>query len=108
MAQYGKYFQTSFTEPNSYGICDRTGFIFNSKDLKKQMVWAGNNLVWTGWMVGAPYIDEPSQQNRPPVILDDPKPVKNPRVPQDGSFEDSPTIPPYPEITAELNRTRFN
>lgn len=106
MSNYGKYFQTSFSKPASYGVCDRTGFIFNSKDLVKQMVWAGNSKVWTGWMVGKPFIDIPSQAQRPPLILGDPKPVENPRIPHD--FEPTPLLPDYKQLIIQLTNTRFN
>jgi len=64
------------------GICDRTGFIFKHKDLIKQLEWRGNRLVWTGLMVGRPYVDVPNEQLRPPPLKPDPIPVVNPRLPQ--------------------------
>ena len=56
----GKYVNINPQNPNALGICDRTGFTFNHKDLVKQMEWRGDSLVWTGLMVGKPYLDVPS------------------------------------------------
>ncbi len=63
-------------------ICDQTGFIFKRKDLVRQMQWRGNRLVWTGFLVGRPYLDVPNEQLRPPPLKPDPVPVKEPRLPQ--------------------------
>lgn len=68
------------TNPNeTVGRCDKSLMVFNTSDLVKQMEWIGNQLVWTGMMVGKPFYDEPNQQNRPPLKSTDPTPVKNPR-----------------------------
>ena len=75
----GKYVKVDFQHPEPIGICDYSGFAFNRSQLNKQMEWRGDNLVWTGFMVGTPFLDEPSPQNRPPVVKNDPKPVKNAR-----------------------------
>lgn len=69
--------------PEALGICDYSDFVFNHKDLVKQMEWRGDALVWTGMMVGRPYVDKPNEQNRPPLVKNDPKPIKDPRIPQD-------------------------
>lgn len=61
------------------GFCDRTGIAFNHYDLHKQMEWQGNRLVWTGWLVGKPFLDLPDPQNRIPLIKQDPEIVNNPR-----------------------------
>lgn len=79
----GKRVTIDFDNPEALGICDYTDFVFSHKDLVKQMEWRGDNLVWTGWMVGRPYVDVPNEQNRPPLVKDDPRPIKDPRVPQD-------------------------
>lgn len=63
------------------GVCDFSGFTFNHKDLHKQMDWRGNQLTWTGYMVGTPFLDKPQEQNRPPAVEADPYPIDNPRYP---------------------------
>jgi hypothetical protein len=115
--------------PEALGICDYTDFVFNHKDLVKQMEWRGDSLVWTGWMVGRPYVDTPNEQNRPPLVKDDPRPIKDPRVPQD-TVQDTlnfgapgiassavqvnytdPEINPLPsynQVLQRLNQVRFN
>ena len=77
---------------DSVGVCDRTGFWFSTQDLEKQMEWRGNSLEWTGLMVGKPFLDEPNEQLRPPLVKADPAVVKDQRPPQL-----SPTAPSYEE-----------
>jgi hypothetical protein len=77
-----RYAKIDLNNPQALAVCDQSDFVFNHKDLVKQMTWVGNNLVWTGLMVGKPFLDIPNQQARPPKILNDPKPIKNPRLPQ--------------------------
>ena len=72
--------------PSALGVCDESGFVFNHKDLVKQMEWQGNQLVWTGLMVGKPYLDVPSEQNRPPLTRGDPRAVTNPRLPANDAY----------------------
>ena len=64
---------------DTVGRCDISMMVFNTKDLVKKMEWVGDELMWTGMMVGRPFYDEPNQQNRPPLPSRDPAPVKNPR-----------------------------
>jgi uncharacterized protein with NAD-binding domain and iron-sulfur cluster len=64
---------------DTVGRCDISMMVFNTKDLVKKMEWVGNELIWTGMMVGRPFYDEPNKQNRPPLPSRDPAPVKNPR-----------------------------
>lgn len=78
----GKHVTIDRNNPEALGICDYSDFVFNHKDLVKQMEWRGDNLVWTGMLVGRPYLDTPNEQNRPPAVKNDPRPVKDPRVPQ--------------------------
>lgn len=79
----GKYVTIDINNPDALGICDYTGFVFNKRDLVKQMEWRGNALVWTGFMVGRPFLDVPNEQNRTPILPPDPVPVPLPRVMQD-------------------------
>ena len=75
--QRGEYVKKNVIEP--VGVCDYSGFPFSRSDLVKQYEWRGNQLVWTGAIVGRPFVDEPNEQNRPPQIKGDPKVVQNPR-----------------------------
>lgn len=75
----GRYAKVDPNNPEPIGFCDRTGIPFNRKDLVKQMEWVGNTLVWTGWLVGRPFLDTPNQQNKIPPVKADPIPVKDPR-----------------------------
>jgi hypothetical protein len=74
-AQRGAYVKKGSLEP--VGVCDYSGFWFSRSDLVKQMEYRGNSLVWTGFMVGRPFLDVPSEQNRPPLIKNDPIAVDN-------------------------------
>lgn len=75
--QMGDYVRKDVIEP--IGTCDYSGFPFSRSDLVKQYEWRGNQLVWTGAIVGRPFVDEPNEQNRPPQIKGDPKALLNPR-----------------------------
>ncbi len=83
MSKYkGKYVKIDPENPSAIGVCANSDFVFNHKDLVKQMDWRGNNLVWTNALVGKPYADVPNPQLRPPITKGDPKAIKNPRFPQ--------------------------
>ena len=104
----GKNVKVNSTNPQGLGVCDDSGFDFNHCDLVKQMEWRGNNLVWTGLMVGKPYLDKPCQQNRPPIVKDDPKPFKNPRLPKDyTSPGENPALAPD-ALLNKLNNIKWN
>ena len=95
----GKYIK----DLSALGVCDISGFVFNHKDLVKQMEWVGNNKVWTGLLVGKPFLDVPCEQNRPPLVKDDPQPVKNPRLPTPYTDPNSPKALPNAQLMAKLN-----
>lgn len=78
----GQYVTIDIDNPQALGICDRTGFVHNRKDLVKQMEWRGDSLVWTGFLVGRDFVDVPNEQSRPPILPPDPVPVIDPRVMQ--------------------------
>lgn len=80
----GKHVRIDPKNPAALGVCDRSGFTFNHKNLIKQLDWRGDRLVWTGWLVGRPYLDTPQEQNRPPLVKADPYPVLLARVPGPG------------------------
>jgi hypothetical protein len=84
----GKNVLIDIKNPAALGVCDESGFDFNRKDLVQQMKWSGDNLVWSGLMVGRPYLDAPSEQNRPPLVKADPRPVKDPRLPGNNAYTD--------------------
>jgi hypothetical protein len=75
----GKHVSIDVNFPEAVAICDYSGFVFNHKDLVKQMEWRGNALIWTGYMVGRPYLDTPNEQLRPPILPPDPVPILLPR-----------------------------
>jgi len=53
-SQRGKYVRKDIVEP--VGVCDYSGFYFSKSDLVKQYEWRGNDLVWTGFLVGRPFV----------------------------------------------------
>lgn len=77
----GRYYQVDSNNPQAKGICDRSGFAFNHKDLVKQMEWRGDSLEWTGLTVGKPFLDKPNEQLRTPEIGPDSVPVEEPKLP---------------------------
>lgn len=85
----------NFSEP--WAVCDVSGFNFNRSDLRKQMIWAGNRLVWNGLLVGYPFYDIPNEQSRPPKMRINPEPVELPRPPM-----------PFTSTTRESNDQIYN
>lgn len=79
---HGKYVTIDTENPAGVAICDYSGFVFNHKDLVRQMEWRGEALVWTGFMVGKPFVDQPNPQLRPDILAPDPVPFLDPRVQQ--------------------------
>jgi hypothetical protein len=102
-----KYVNIDPRNSQALGECDRSGFTFNHKDLYKQMEWRGNNLVWTGLLVGKPYLDKPNEQLRPPPVTTDPKAVVNPRPPTPYTDPEYPVSGTATQIMAELERESF-
>jgi hypothetical protein len=96
----GSYVRKGSTEP--VGVCDFSGFWFSQSDLVKQMEYRGNSLVWTGFMVGRPFVDIPNQQARPPLVKADPKVVMNPR-PMGLELESGPNAPNSNVTVKNLN-----
>lgn len=88
--------------PSALGQCDYTDFTFNHKDLVKQMQWVGNNKVWTGYMVGKPYVDELNEQSRPPLVKADPYPVINARLPTPYTDPEANPVLSPPQLLAKL------
>lgn len=77
----GKHVIIDPEHPQALGICDRSGFVFLRKDMVRQMEWRGDDLAWTGFFVGVPYLDMPNEQGRPPILPSDPIPIRDPRPP---------------------------
>lgn len=77
-----QYVSTDPKSPRACGICDYSGLRFNHQDLVRQLEWRGNRLAWTGFYVGRPFQDVPNAQLKPPVLMPDPVPIKDPRLPQ--------------------------
>jgi len=103
----GKYVTIDPNNPSALGVCDESGFTFNHKDLVKQMEWRGNALIWTGFMVGKPYLDVPNEQTRPPLVKDDPRPVTNPRLPMDYTDPESNPVLSNEQLIAKLNNIHW-
>lgn len=86
-----KYVNIDMNNLDVVGVCDRSGFYFNRKDLVKQMEWMGESLQWNGMLVGKPFLDEPNEQGRTIRLPADPYPVKDPRMPvtETATFSDN-------------------
>jgi len=69
----------SFDRPRALGLCDRSGMFFRHEDLRKQMAFRGNDLVWTGLMVYKDYLDIPNAQGLTPILNPNLIPCENPR-----------------------------
>jgi hypothetical protein len=103
----GKYATFDPQRPKAFGICDRSGSVFPHDQLVKQLEWRGNSLIWTGLLVGKPFVDIPNQENRPIIPKIDPTTVKNPRPPEGyQGFNDSHQG--NAAVVAELKKVRFN
>jgi len=101
-----RYVKIDPHHPQALGVCDESDFVFNRKDLVKQMEWRGNRLVWTGFYKGKPFVDQPQEQLRSPAVKADPYPVKEPRLPQPDSdfytLQENPVSQPQ-ILTEQLN-----
>ena len=58
---YGKYVKN---QRNPISFSDLGGQYFNTEDMIKQMDYRGNQLTWTGLMVGKRFADIPNPQNK--------------------------------------------
>jgi hypothetical protein len=65
--------------PEAVGQCDRGAHVVLRKDLKKEMVWRGDQLVWNGLLNCERHLDKPHPQDRSRRLPPDPVPVKDPR-----------------------------
>jgi hypothetical protein len=101
----GTYILTDTKNPDSWGVCDRTGQWMNTRRLKKQYEWAGDRKIWTGQIVGDCFLDEPNEQLRAPKQWKDPTVVDNPRIPI--GYELSPPMLSQAEILVQLSKVSF-
>lgn len=79
MLQNGKYTRIEKNNPLAVGRCDQSGFLCRRADLKKQMEFRGNGLVWTGFWVHKRFLDKPNPQLLTPRVFADPYPITMPR-----------------------------
>ena len=104
--------QGTFIKPSSknpIGYCDYTYIPFNIENMTRQYEWRGNNLVWTGSIVGKKFATIPQEQNRPPPPgLTDPTVVKDPRLPNPFIPADANPVPPYNVLLNQLLNFNWN
>ena len=95
----GRYVRIDQQHPQALGVCDVSGFIYNKRDLQRQMEWRGDALAWTGFYRGPDFIDIPNEQGRSPRIPPDPVPLHDTRTIQSQiqSFSNN-TWPPFSEM----------
>lgn len=74
-----KYGFIDRSSPEASARCDRGGEIRKRSELHKEMAYAGNKLVWNGFLVCSHHIDTPNPQSKPYNLRPDPVPVPNPR-----------------------------
>lgn len=98
---HGKHVSVDSENPLALGICDKTGFVFRRIDLVRQMEWRGNALVWTGFLVGRSYVDQPNEQLRPPILPPDPVPVQWPRLQQPTAVYWGNQTTPWSQLTVD-------
>lgn len=66
--------------PRAAAICDMCGFQYNRETLRPQMIYAGNALIWGGFLHCPTCLDVPNWRRQPPMVLPaDPEPVIYPR-----------------------------
>lgn len=100
-----KFVTVDPTNSKAVGICDYSGFYFNHDDLQRQMEWRGNALVWTGYLVGKPFLDTPNEVMRPITPYADPVPVAMARPPQGAMLQPDGTF--NPNALNELENAHF-
>ena len=83
MAARGRYGAVSRRNPEAAGVCDRGGEVRKLRELKPEMMWAGNRLVPTGFLCCDQHRDPPHPQDRIPPVFADPQPIINPRPDMD-------------------------
>lgn len=79
MSRRGRYSCVDPQNPRAAGVCDRGGEVRRHSELRREMRWAGNRLVPTGFLCCAQHIDMPHPQDRVLILPPDPVPVRDPR-----------------------------
>jgi hypothetical protein len=79
MKRRGKYSCVNPLDPRAAGVCDRGGEVRRHAELKREMRWAGNRLVPTGFLVCAQHMDMPHPLDRVMLLRPDPVPITDPR-----------------------------
>lgn len=72
-------------------ICDACGFMYNLDDLVRELDYAGNRIVRTGFLVCQRCDDDLQPQKLPRPLPQDPLPVRNPR-PQNADAGPEPPV----------------
>jgi hypothetical protein len=98
VSKFGHYGWIDRNNPEAAGRCDGGGEIRKLRDLKKQMEWRANRLVWTGMMKCVHHLDRPQPQDKLYVLKVDPMPLKNVRPDIDWAFVKSALT--YPDGSA--------
>jgi hypothetical protein len=75
----GKYSCVDPLDPRAAGVCDRGGEVRRRSELQREMRWAGNRLVPTGFLCCPEHLDMPHPQDRVVILGPDPVPVRDPR-----------------------------
>jgi hypothetical protein len=78
--------------PSAWAVCDRCGFLYNHRDLRFQLDWAGVRLINKNILVCYRCEDEYQEQLRVFVLPPDPEPQPNPR-PERYDVLDNPISP---------------
>ena len=74
-----KYPTVDRANPEAAGRCDRGGELRKRNELKKEMIYAGNRLVWNGMLVCDKHRDRAQDQDRTVILRADPVPIDLPR-----------------------------
>ena len=101
---YGKYVKN---QCNPVSFSDLGGQYFNTDDMIKQMDYRGNQLAWTGLMVGKRFADIPNPQNKSFKPKKESTTVPNLRI--NSNFTATPALLlPLQENIAEAEQAMVN
>ena len=101
---YGKYVKNQCS-PVSFS--DLGGQYFNTDDMIKQMDYRGNQLTWTGLMVGKRFADIPNPQNKSFKPKKESTTVENLRINSNFKANPAPLLP-LQENIAEAQQAMVN
>lgn len=76
LSQYG---HVDPSNPEAAGRCDRGGEVRKRSELRREMIYAGGQLVWNGFLCCDQHRDRPQPQEALLVLKADPVPVLQPR-----------------------------